>query len=79
MLAGASQLDRVTAASGLADVIAQGTIKRCCARAGISPALMRPEDVSRLLPFLEPILRLYPRPDECSAALLQLRRLASTG
>jgi len=68
--------DKVAEATGLAGMLAKGAVGRCCARAGINAARMRPRDLERILPNLESILHMYLSVMETAQGVDRLQRLA---
>jgi hypothetical protein len=71
--------DQVAAATGLAGMLAEGALRRCCERANVELRSLTPRDLSRLLPYLEPVLMLYLEPDQLQVRMEQLRQLADSG
>jgi len=71
--------EKVAAATGLAGLLAEGALRRCCERSNIELKVMTPKDLHRLLPFLEPILVLYLLPEDLRLAMDRLRLLAERG
>jgi len=71
--------EKVAAATGLAGLLAEGALKRCCERANVELESMTARDLRRLLPFLEPILGLYLAAGELEASMTRLRQLADQG
>jgi hypothetical protein len=67
---------QVAAATGLAGLLAEGALRRCCERANIELESMTPRDLRRILAQLEPILELYLTPDQCRDNMAKLRQLA---
>ncbi len=72
---GASIADEIIANSGLAPVIASGVLRRCCSRAGLSPTSLSHRDVGKLLPLIEPLIKLYLKPEDAEGRVAALRRL----
>jgi hypothetical protein len=70
--------EKVATATGLAGLLAEGALKRCCERAQVELERMTPKDLQRLLPYLEPVLVLYLAPEELKVSLEKLRKLAES-
>lgn len=68
--------EQVAEATGLAGMLAKGAVSRCCVRAGINAAQMRPRDLQRILPNLESILHMYLSVMETAQGVDRLQRLA---
>jgi hypothetical protein len=67
----------VAEATGLAGMLAIGSLQRCCKRAHVDVSKLTSSDLSRVLPYLAPILELYLSPAEAQMRMARLQQLAA--
>jgi DNA-binding response OmpR family regulator len=68
-------LDKVAAASGLSAMVGRSAVEGACRRAGIDPATLTAEELQRVLPELERVLRLFLPPETVDARVAGIAKL----
>jgi hypothetical protein len=68
--------EQVADATGLAGMLALGSLRRCCKRANVELHNMTCRDLARVLPYLQPMLELYLTAEETRTHMVQLTELA---
>ena len=69
-------LDVVVAASGLSKMVGRSAIERACLKAGVDPDALTRENLARVVPDIELIIRMFATPAVVEERMAAIRMLA---